>query len=439
MSDDIYSRTVLFAQQAVRWPPPGPPSDHAVRSALQTHTIGVAVRDDLAHRVDVQLALLTLVNLVARYGCPVALGIQAVRVVIDHPLVPPGSQLDEALARLAADIHPAIRALTPPLLTCEFGATPGDRALGVTWTTWCGGAGRGCCPPHLDVGRALGPVVGAHLAAIEVFKALMRCLAGDLGASSGNLDRDLAAGEPRLSLLTYERELDDHNRDSGLPSLDLGETVFVSAGAITNAALSGLVSTRDLPGVGRVIDAGILDPPDLNRYSLALARDEGTPKAPLLRDRLRGVATLVPVPRRYEDVNLADRAGHIAVVGVDQVSSRSAVQRDWPEVLLCGATERDEIFGTVHLKASGLACCECLYPPDGLPTPGRVPTLAPVSGLAGLVLAAELLKIANPSLESLRLHNRLHLRALQLERRWNISVGQALPRQGCRCGRATRR
>src|SRR5438309_8088945 len=98
MSDDIYSRTVLFAQQAVRWAPPGPPSDQAVRSALKAHTIGVAVRDDLAHRVDVQLALLTLVNMVARYGCRVALRIRAVRVVIDHPLVPPASQIDVALA-----------------------------------------------------------------------------------------------------------------------------------------------------------------------------------------------------------------------------------------------------------------------------------------------------------------------------------------------------
>lgn len=439
MSDDIYSRTVLFAQQSVRWPPPGPPSDQAVRSALQGHAIGVAVRDDLAHRVDVQLSLLTLVNLVARYGCPVALRVPAVPVAIDHPLVAPGSRLDEALDRLAADIHPNIRTLTPAFLTCEFGATPGDTALGVTWTTWCGGVGRGYCPPDLDVGPALGPVVGAHLAAIEVFKALLRRLAGDLRLSSGNLDRDLAAGEPCLSLLTYERELDDHNRGGGLPKLDLGETVFVSAGAITNAALFGLISTGDLNGTGRVIDAGILDPPDLNRYSLALARDEDTPKAQLLADRLRGVATLVPVPRRYEDVNLEDRAGRIAVVGVDQVSSRSAVQRDWPEVLLCGATERDEVFATVHLKSSALACCECLYPPEGVPTPGPVPTLAPVSGLAGLVLAAELLKAGNPSLELLRLHNRLFMRSLQLDRPLNTSVGRAVPRQGCPCGRAARR
>src|SRR2546427_1768157 len=106
MSDDIYSRTVLFVQESVRWPLPGPPSDQVVRSGLRTHTVGISVREDLARRIDVQLGLLTLVNLVARYGCPVALRIPRVPVAIDHPLVAPGSPLDEALDRLAAHIHP---------------------------------------------------------------------------------------------------------------------------------------------------------------------------------------------------------------------------------------------------------------------------------------------------------------------------------------------
>lgn len=436
MADDLLSRTVLFAQTGVRWPKE--PSGDVVREALTSFTVELSISAAVASRADVQLAAITFLNLVARYGCPIIVDVPPVPITLRHPLVAEGSRIDSALRALGKEINPsaADSSHTVDFRIAIGGTAAGEEALRIGWTLWTSVVGAAARMPPNDIGASFGPMIGANLAALEVFKAVLRQIGRCLGTSSDAFDRDAASAEPAFSLLSYDREFDDRGISPPTGVINLSETTFVSAGAMTSAALFGLVGVVRTAGTGRVMDPGILDPPDVNRYAFAFERDDGSAKAPLLAARLSSCVDLCPVSTRYEDLPPEERRARIAVVGVDQVPSRAIVQRDWPDLLLCGATQGPEVIVTRHEARSEAACCECIHSPEGAELPRSVPTLSAVSGLAGLVLAAELVKEGTAHLAAYRLPGRLHMRPLQLRRRLNVEVSRPEPRSGCSCGRA---
>jgi hypothetical protein len=98
-----------------------------------------------------------------------------------------------------------------------------------------------------------------------------------------------------------------------------------------------------------------------------------------------------------------DRRFDVVITGLDNDQARHEVQRDLPRVLIDGATGRDANL-TVERSVIGewgcLGCTrqmaapvdpdlECDDPPDN-----RAPSLSFVSGLAGTLAAAELIKEA---------------------------------------------
>ena len=80
------------------------------------------------------------------------------------------------------------------------------------------------------------------------------------------------------------------------------------------------------------------------------------------------------------------RSPRIAV-GVDDIPTRWAVQRTWPDWLVVGATTHWSSMASFHEKSLG--CAQCLHPDDD---PGNtpIPTVACVSFFSGLLAFAYL-------------------------------------------------
>lgn len=175
----------------------------------------------------------------------------------------------------------------------------------------------------------------------------------------------------------------------------LGAIDFISAGAITNACLYTLFRIGAQLD-GRTIERKDLDPPDLNRYLLALARHLDLPKVDILAEastgdiRLEGRSMLYNERTREQLQPLANTVA----VGVDHVPSRWLVQSEEPGLLVVGATEGFEAYASHHRP--GVACAGCLHPtapPDEATR--TVPTISFVSFFAGFFQALLLAALAN--------------------------------------------
>jgi molybdopterin/thiamine biosynthesis adenylyltransferase len=175
----------------------------------------------------------------------------------------------------------------------------------------------------------------------------------------------------------------------------LGDIDFISAGAITNASLYTLLRVGAQLS-GRTIERKDLDPPDLNRYLLALARHLDLPKVDVLAEtstediRLAGRAMLYNERTRDQIQPLANTVA----VGVDHVPSRWLVQSEEPRLLVVGATEGFEAYASYHRP--GTACAGCLHPnapPDEATR--TVATISFVSFFAGFFQALLLAALAN--------------------------------------------
>lgn len=175
----------------------------------------------------------------------------------------------------------------------------------------------------------------------------------------------------------------------------LGDIDFISAGAITNASLYVLFRLGAQLD-GRTIEERKFDPPDLNRYMLALARHLDLPKVDIIAEtstgdiRLKGRAMLYNEHTRDKLLPLANTVG----VGVDHVPSRWLVQSEEPGLLVVGATEGFEAYASYHRP--GMACAGCLHPTAPLDEATRVvATISFVSFFAGFFQALLLAALAS--------------------------------------------
>lgn len=175
----------------------------------------------------------------------------------------------------------------------------------------------------------------------------------------------------------------------------LGDVDFISAGAITNASLYTLFRIGAQLD-GRTIERKDLDPPDLNRYLLALARHLDWLKVDIIAEasteeiQLEGRAMLYNERTREQLRPLANTVA----VGVDHVPSRWLVQSEQPGLLVVGATEGFEAYVSYHRR--GTACAGCLHPtapPDEATR--TVATISFVSFFAGFFQALLLAALAN--------------------------------------------
>jgi len=180
-----------------------------------------------------------------------------------------------------------------------------------------------------------------------------------------------------------------------LISSALGNVDFISAGAITNASLYTLFRI-DARLHGRTIERKDLDPPDLNRYLLSLARHLGLLKVDILTDASTGDISLGGRAMLYDE-NSREELQPLAktvAVGVDHVPSRWLVQSEEPELLVVGATEGFEAYASFHrLRAACAGCLHPTAPPDEATR--TVATISFVSFFAGFFQALLLAALAN--------------------------------------------
>lgn len=175
-------------------------------------------------------------------------------------------------------------------------------------------------------------------------------------------------------------------------SIDLGSVDFISAGAISQAALFALSRIPRVEMSGRIFDDDDTEASHLNRNMLTLAAILDSRRWRLLLG-LGGVGVnLQPVVGRFPEHSSDIRLSGRVVVGVDDIPSRWKLQERAPNWIA--------VSGTSHYNASSSVlrprspCSGCLHPVDDEGAGQRIPTVSFVSFWAGLAMTVRLLRDA---------------------------------------------
>jgi hypothetical protein len=171
-------------------------------------------------------------------------------------------------------------------------------------------------------------------------------------------------------------------------AIDLGVVDFVSAGAMTNAALAPLLRVRRLRGMLRIIDADIVEASNLNRYALIDRTMIGMAKVEALARLAREGLDVTAMALRLSDTAPPGPLAARVMLGVDHIPSRWVAQRRAPGWMCVGATSRTEILVSEHQV--GGPCAGCMHPHDDAEQ-SAIPTVSFVSQLAGVLQAHRLL------------------------------------------------
>ena len=337
-----------------------------------------------------QTAFVTLANLLGRSGHQVFLLAPPTTLVGAQLPLQPGIMVEQ-LCTMGADMLPDFAfSVGQPQgevdLVIAFGDSPvtvrGRRVLRLNAGAWSGRLA-----PNAELLRwrgdwwPLGAMAAATLAAAEAFKAAMRKLA----PSFRNVER----------LTTVFADTDEMTFSLAPPDTplvrELGQFDCVSGGAITSSLLYALARIPAVSGQGRVIEDDRSDISNLNRYPLLLRSRLKRLKAVDLEEQLGVGLRIKAVPLRYEASTLGSIGALAAnvLVGVDDIPTRWAVQQASPKWLGIGATTHWSSMASFHL--AGLGCARCLHPQDD-PGNARIPTVAFVSFLAGLLTATYFLR-----------------------------------------------
>lgn len=205
---------------------------------------------------------------------------------------------------------------------------------------------------------------------------------------------------------------------------------LVSGGAIANAALFALARLPGVAGEGRVLDDDVSALSNLNRNALLVRSALDVSKVSDLARRCRGIS-IDPAPLRYvKGMPIAPTA----LVGVDDIPSRWAVQSAGPAWLGIGATEGFSVLASSHAPTQ--PCAGCLHPVAAAPD-GPIPTAAFVSLLSGLLLAARWLRSLGPEGAALQ-DQQTFVNALRPEG-WQIGGMPVAPNLACPVGCAASR
>jgi hypothetical protein len=292
-----------------------------------------------------------------------------------------------------------------PVYTVAIGDPSAGADLVVDAHGWLAAIGVVLDQPEAAIVNPVGPLVAAALAAGEVFKALFALSYPDalltarfVGAAGtfSCFDYSFEGANPPLEPLTLDAFL-----------VGLG-----GVGAAVVRALGELGS--NVSGRLRLIDADKLSTDNLNRvlYARVTAALDEEPKVDEAKLYLGARLPNIDVSKHQETFEgfkrrLAprrqDRRLDVVITGLDNDEARHEVQRDLPRVLIDGATGRDadliverSVIGewgclgcTRQMAAPVNPDAECDDPPDN-----RAPSLSFVSGFAGTLAAAELIKEA---------------------------------------------
>jgi hypothetical protein len=175
-------------------------------------------------------------------------------------------------------------------------------------------------------------------------------------------------------------------------SIDLSSVDFISAGAISQAALFALSRIPRVEMSGRIFDDDDTEASNLNRNMLTLASDLRQPKVEITSRLCSAGVHLKPVVGRFPEHSSDIRLSGRVMVGVDDIPSRWRAQERAPNWIAVGGTSHYSASSSVHTPGS--PCCGCLHPVDDDGGGQRIPTVSFVSFWAGLAMTVRLLRDA---------------------------------------------
>ena len=390
--EEASARTVAIVDEHLL----GGGSDRArIGELLRAHRIRIVAGPAVAASVAGQEMILTTTLLVRRMG----MGLEV--VAADAPLLASGLPFE------GATLHDALRSVEDELLPgTQFGIGLSDAVVDIELVLGSsaptgntkralrlGARGsRAIVAPieeHLEVeyDARVAALATSGIAAAQAFRSFAARLAVEFGVE---LAKDFSFDEPCTIDLAEILGVDVQE----LLAPSLGHVDFISAGAITNSALYTLLRIGAQLR-GRAIERKELDPPDMNRYLLALARHLGLAKVAIATGVSREGVEIIGIEALYQDETRAALAplAPSVMVGVDHVPSRWLVQSQQPERLVVGATEGFEALISFHLP--GLPCAGCLHPTSPPNEATRtVATISFVSFFSGFFQALALAAVA---------------------------------------------
>lgn len=346
--------------------------------------MGVADRENLSSH-SCQTAFVTAALVMARSGH--AIHLHAPEVALAGPQPPlPDPHLLAGLLAVGRDLVPGVELQAgPPSTQVDLAIVFGNSAWAGTATTtlWIHADAWGCeissapATAWPDEEWPIGAIAAGTLAAAEAFKVAMRRLAAyaQHEAFFSRLFSPISHAYHRLA-------------PEGTPTTtQLGTFDCISGGAVTQAALFALARLPGVQGRARVIEPEQSDLPNINRYMLLKRSRLDTYKADDIASQDLGGLSIEPINCRFEP-GMLDRIGHLSMavlVGVDHIPSRWVAQKLAPGWMGVGATSNFQTLVSFHRPDD--ACAGCLHPDDA-PDAGTLATVAFVSCLAGLRLAA---------------------------------------------------
>lgn len=310
---------------------------------------------------------------------------------------------DGELADIAERVPFEISVEQPPSYAVAVGgASPGTDLI-VDAHGWLASLGNVLDQPEEPIVNPVGPLAAAAMAAGEVFKALFA-----LNYPDAPLTRRFVAGSGAFSCFDYSFE----GANPPIEPFAL-DAFLIGLGGVGAAVVRTVGELRsDVSGRLRLVDADKLSTDNLNRvlYTRVKAAVDEEPKVDEAKLYLDARLPNLEVSKHQETFenfkrNLAprrhDRHFDLVITGLDNDDARHEVQRDLPRVLIDGATGRDANL-TVERSMIGqwgcLGCTRQMLPPIDPniecddPPDNRAPSLSFVSGLAGTLAVAELLK-----------------------------------------------
>jgi hypothetical protein len=377
------ARTCLLFQVDLALPDPA-----VVLRALTTPNILIAADEAVVNTLSGQVAITTAAMLMARSGHKVYIDAPDAPL-IGHQAPMTGGTLYEAISSVGAQLIDGVEiAIGCPLFGPHITFVCGQpaarirpvagRVVTVGWTDWSGEVRDWPMSARCSGGDwPMGAMAAAVLMASEAIKVPGRILA-KLSDHGGHLSEVFA--DCRMARLSLAPEATPH-------TTNLGQLDIISAGAVSNGFLYALLRLPNVVGKARVFDRDFSDGPNRNRNMLLVAALEALAKVDLFKHFENGLQ-IEPIQRHFEAADLGDLADVIAV-GVDDIPTRwllAGAPATWIGV---GATSHFNSMASVHFPYSG--CAACLHPHDD-PQAGPVPTIAFVSFLAGLMMAADLIR-----------------------------------------------
>jgi molybdopterin/thiamine biosynthesis adenylyltransferase len=380
--DQQLARTTLLLQIDLNIVEPS-----LILSALTDIVVVLHAEKHIVETFAGQVAISTAAMLMARSGHKVYINTPDAILLGDQPPLK-GRFFHEALnhisGKLISGLHFSIGSPTAlaDIVVC-FGNNTlslphGMRLVRAMWSKWSGTLdSMAISRTSTETSWPIGALVAATLAAAEVFKVA----AIKLLSSSSNATHYQELFAP-IEISTLRLAPEETACFGSLGIFDI-----ISAGAISNAFLYSLYRVPGIVGRGRVFDGDKSDQTNRNRNMLLTSELLYQPKVFALSHFSQGI-DLTPINRHFDESDLMTLADQI-IVGVDDVPTRWLLAESQSKFIGVGATTHFNSMASVHYPLSG--CIACLHPTDDFEQ-GPVPTVAFVSFLSGLMVAADFLR-----------------------------------------------